>query len=166
LYPKPHEHLVDFLDAHPAYLDRARYAQSLRHSWFSNFGRDRFHIVTFEAFVADPAGVARGICESFGLSPAALSAPATARNATVPRPFFHLQRAIARYPSVRKTVRQIPMIERLYEGVRRGGAAVERQSDRHLTAPQRDRVAELLRPSVNELAALHVVDTSRWAEFR
>ena len=165
LYPRSYEYLVDFVREYPEYLDRARYAQILDRYWFTRYGPEHFHIVTFEEFVADPASNAQAICESFGLSPAPLTAPETARNTTIPKPFFNLKRAISRYPSLRKLVKKLPVTAPAYRAVQRAGGTVAERTGHELTESQRGQIADLLGDDVAELAASRRVDVGLWADF-
>lgn len=159
--PRPAHHPREWL----LYRETARFAEQVER-YLAVFGRDRVHVIVFDDFLDDTAGVYRDTLRFLGVDPAfrpdfdVHNANATVRNRG-------LDRLMRRPPeSVRRLVRTVLPAT----GLRRGIAGrlrtfnTTRAPRRPLDAALRDRLQREFAPEIARLGALVGRDLSHWCE--
>ncbi|HEY3248767.1 MAG TPA: hypothetical protein VGK88_10805 [bacterium] len=108
--------LATLLRDHPEYLDESRFGALLERHWFPRFDRACFHIVLFEDFTRDQAGVSSRVLDFLGLSPHTLKAAPSSRNATLRHPVLHsVKAAIVARPRLHAVLRGNALIQGIYD---------------------------------------------------
>lgn len=156
--------LVDFVETHPEYLERAFYARNLKENWLPRFP-NRLKIFLFEDFVANPEATLRDILNFYGArTDIAFDFAQTEQNrASKNSSALALRRAGARLGVARQWFR--PLWRGL--GLKKAfTAASTKDSAKTLSSIDRERLAAVLKDDVTRLKGLIGVENLPWKDFR
>ncbi|HET7481647.1 MAG TPA: sulfotransferase [Actinomycetota bacterium] len=159
LYPKRSSSLVEFATLYPDYLERARYAQTLKRQWLSRFARDQFKVIVFERFIRNEAEAMQEVLDFFGLPRADLSAATSSQNKTLRHPaLYAIRERVVKVPWLKNAIKRNRIFNRVY-------ADHLTDRDASLTEEERSSLAARLSDDVGELRELLDDPIDEWREF-
>ena len=156
-YPKFTTNLVDFVEAYPEYLMRAKYHEVLQTFWLPHFPVSCFNIVIFEEFIHDTDRVMNDILTFWGLEPRTLTAPETSKNRALRNSFVHrMKDFVIRFPRLKNYLKESRWFNQLYQKV------LTTSSTTKLSDTDRKKLLEYFTKDIAQMEALLGRHITQW----